>query len=482
MGQDGVVAGGMEAENDFVSGRFFDAQTLGADGHASVAADFDWGAHTPDIRPPGTAGCRAQNGSLFFFGVVPGAERGLAQFAMDFVGVVMVAQRVDVAIGFGQFGNFFTGEIRRQAALPELVFAFDFALGLRSGGVAQADVVELQGRAQLREGIGIVREEKAVVIDVELQRTTVGQKGGGQEIKIGEQEFAFVKFGAGEQTAAIIEHIEHGEEDFGMSKPAVGRGVELPEFADLGALPAADRSENALGREAMGQIIFDGPMTNLGTVEWESVQAQGFGSGEAVRTRRVAVQTFFEKVEHRLRPGFGVIAAGRTGRPEVLLFFGASQKVSGGKKIEATAGKAELIGGFCGAQGVLPEGFEDMTDERRRVTMDELLKFFTLPKIRGPVAPAVSLFVAIAPLGSSKTDGGGKALRFKRSLSCFENYRTCPVLLAPRQHHLNGSALGYKHLWNLKNSSTNIDQQLPQKPHPRFRRKIIPTRRPRHAA
>ena len=348
----------MEAENDFVSGRFFEAQTLGADGHASVAADFDWGAHTPDIRPPGTAGCRAQ-----------------------------------------------------------------------------ADVVELQGRAQLREGIGIVREEKAVVIDVELQRTTVGQEGGGQEIKIGEQEFAFVKFGAGEQTAAIIEHIEHGEEDFGMSKPGVGRGVPAPagpEFADLGALPAADRSGKALGREAMGQIIFDGPMTNLGAVEWESVQAQGFGSSEAVRTRWVAVQAFFEKVENRLRPGFGVIAAGRTGRPEVLLFFGASQKVSGGKKIEATAGKTELIGGFCGAQGVLPEGFEDMTDERRRVTMDELLKFFTLPKIRGPVAPAVSLFVALAPLGSSKTDGGGKALRFKRGLSCFENYRTCPVLLAPR--------------------------------------------------
>ena len=97
----------------------------------------------------------------------------------------------------------------------------------------------------------------------------------------------------------------------------------MPEFADLGALPAADGSENALGREAMSQIIFDGPTADLGAVEWESVEAQGFGSGEAVGARRIAVQTFFEKVEDGLRPGFGVIAAGRMGRPEMRLFFGA---------------------------------------------------------------------------------------------------------------------------------------------------------------
>lgn len=40
------------------------------------------------------------------------------------------------------------------------MFALDFAFGLRREGVAQTDVVELQGRAQLREGVGIVREER----------------------------------------------------------------------------------------------------------------------------------------------------------------------------------------------------------------------------------------------------------------------------------------------------------------------------------
>ena len=435
VGQDGVVARGVEAEHDLGLRWFFDPQPLGADGDAAIGADLDLGAHAPDVRPPGTTGRRRQGGALFFFGEVPGALRRLAQLAMNFMGVAMVAQGVDMLVGLGQIGDFFTGKIRRQTALPEVMCAFDFALGLGRGGVAQADVIELEGRAQLGEGVGIVREEDAVIIDVELQRATVRQKGGGQEIKIGEQEFTLVEFGAGEQAAAIIEHIEHGEVDFGGGEPAVGRGVELPEFADPGALPAAEGSGEALGREAMSQIIFDGPMADLGAVELESVETQGFGSGEAVRARWIAVEALFEKVEHGLRPRFGVIAAGEAGRPEVGLFFGTRQQISGGKSIETTAGKSELVGGLGGAQGVLAEGLEHMRDERRRVAKDQLLMFFMLPKIPLPAVPAANLFVAVAALGSSKIGGGDKTQNtsLQEELSCFENYKTCPVLLAPRQ-------------------------------------------------
>jgi hypothetical protein len=49
------------------------------------------------------------------------------------------------------------------------VFAFDFAFGLGSRGVTQADVIELESPAQLREGVGILGEEETVVIDIELQ-------------------------------------------------------------------------------------------------------------------------------------------------------------------------------------------------------------------------------------------------------------------------------------------------------------------------
>jgi hypothetical protein len=68
---------------------------------------------------------------------------------MDFCGIVMVTERVEMLVGLGQFGNFFAGEGGRLAALPELMFAFDLALGLGRGGVAQADVVEPEGRAPI---------------------------------------------------------------------------------------------------------------------------------------------------------------------------------------------------------------------------------------------------------------------------------------------------------------------------------------------
>src|SRR5258706_5391898 len=136
------MAGGMQAEDHFCSRRFFNAQALGANGHAAIAADFERGAHAPDISPPRTAWGRAQSGAVSIFRPVPGLSQCLAQLTMDLMAVVMEAQRVNVAVGFGQFGNFLAREISGQAALPELMLACDFAFGLGSGGVAQAHIIE----------------------------------------------------------------------------------------------------------------------------------------------------------------------------------------------------------------------------------------------------------------------------------------------------------------------------------------------------
>ena len=94
--QHGMVAGGMEAKDHLGFGWFFDAQSLRADGHATVAADLDGRAHAPDIIPPRATGCGAQHGALFLPGLVPGPLGGLAQFAMHFPGVAMRPQGVDV--------------------------------------------------------------------------------------------------------------------------------------------------------------------------------------------------------------------------------------------------------------------------------------------------------------------------------------------------------------------------------------------------
>ena len=47
---------GWRQSTTLVSGWFFDAQALRADGHAAIAADLDGGAHAPHIVPPRAAG------------------------------------------------------------------------------------------------------------------------------------------------------------------------------------------------------------------------------------------------------------------------------------------------------------------------------------------------------------------------------------------------------------------------------------------
>ena len=270
------MASGVEAQNHFGASRIFEAEALGADGNTAIGADFDGGANAPNIRPPGTSGDGAQDGTLFFLGAVPSLLRGHAQVAVGFVSVAMKPQSVDVGVGVFDLGDVFAGEIGREPALPELVFALDFSLGLGRWSIKEANVVELEGRAELGERVGILGEKHGVIIDVDLQRPAVSQESGGEEIQVGEQEFAVIEFGADEQAAAIVQHIEHGKVQGAGGEPAMGRSVQLPEFADLGALPAADRGVRALGRSRMRITILDGPAADLGAVEFERMQAQGF--------------------------------------------------------------------------------------------------------------------------------------------------------------------------------------------------------------
>jgi len=176
----------------------FDAEALGADGNTAIGADFDRGANTPNIRPPRTSGDWAQDGTFFFLGAVPSLLRSHAQFAVGFVEVAMKPQGVDVGVGVFDLGDVFAGEIGREPALPELVLALDFSLGLGRWGIKETNVVELERPAQLGERVGILGEKHGVIIDVDLQGPSVGQERGGEEIQVGEQQFALIEFGADE--------------------------------------------------------------------------------------------------------------------------------------------------------------------------------------------------------------------------------------------------------------------------------------------
>ena len=265
------MAGGMEAQDYLGTRGTFDAQALGTDRHAAVGADLEGCADTPNIRPPRAARGGAQDGALFLLGEFPGLFRGHAQFAMGFVGIAMKSQGVDVWVGSFDLGNLFAGEIGREPTLPELVLALDFALGLRCWSIKEADVVELERPAELGQRVGILREKDGVIIDVDLQRSAVDQESGGEEIEIGQEEFSAIEFGTDEHAGTIVEHIEHGEVQRAWGKPAMGRSVQLPEFADLGALPATHWGVRAFGRSRMRITIFNCPAANLGAVELEGV-------------------------------------------------------------------------------------------------------------------------------------------------------------------------------------------------------------------
>ena len=120
----------MEAEDDGGPSWMFESNALGADGNTSVGSDFQRGPQAPDIRPPRASRGGSQDGTLLLFGDVPSPLGCEFEFAMGLAGIAMEAQRVDVRVGLFYVGDALAGEIGGQALLPELVFAFDFALGL----------------------------------------------------------------------------------------------------------------------------------------------------------------------------------------------------------------------------------------------------------------------------------------------------------------------------------------------------------------
>ena len=185
---------------------------------------------------------------------------------MGFPSVAMQSQSIDVGVGDFDLRDLFTDEVRRKSSLPELVLALDLPLGLRRWSIQEANVVELERPAQLGERVRILGEEDGVIIDVDFQRSAIAQESGGEKIKVGQEEFSIVKFGADKEATAVVEHVEHRVVNRRSGKPAMRRRIQLPEFSDLRALPAADRRPRTLGRGGVGVTIFNSPAPDLGPI------------------------------------------------------------------------------------------------------------------------------------------------------------------------------------------------------------------------
>ena len=365
--EDGVIAVGMDAAGDQGAGRLLDAQALCGDGDAAVGTDARLRACAPDVGPPRAARGGAQHGALFLAGEIPCGLRGGADLAVLFLGVVVVAQLVDPEVGLGQRGDVFGGEEGGEPLLPEVVGAFDFTLGLRGGCVAQGDFVEAQRGTELGEGIGRVGEEEGMVVHVEGQRQAAGEEGAREKVEMGEEGFARVEPGQGQEAAVVVDEFEHRRLLALRGQPAVRRGVILPELADLLDLPAADRLERLLVAGVRGEIMSQRPAAYGGAVQSQGVAAVDFRGGKAVGGRRPGTQELAQQNEHGGRPRRALVAPGKARLPLMLAAQRAEAQVAGKKHVEAAAAHAEFRGGVSGGDGLCAEAGEDIPNERSRV-------------------------------------------------------------------------------------------------------------------
>lgn len=148
--EDGVMAAGMGAADDRRTRRHFDAKAWLGGGDAAVVADLEDGALPPDAGPPRATRHGPPRGAVFLLGGVPGDLRFPLEFAVDFVRVAVQAQVANVGVSWGEIGKGCGSEVGREAVLPEEMFAFDLALGVRRGRGAETHAVAGQARAKAR--------------------------------------------------------------------------------------------------------------------------------------------------------------------------------------------------------------------------------------------------------------------------------------------------------------------------------------------
>lgn len=82
-----------------------------------------------------------------------------------------------------------------------------------------------------------------------------------------------------------------------------------------------------------------------------------------------------------------MVAAGASGRPKMSLFLSTSPEIIGGQKIELAAGEAELVGGLGSGQEVLLKAFENVTNKRVGMPVEQLLVLFITGENTGQRRP-----------------------------------------------------------------------------------------------
>jgi len=369
------VAIGAQAADDGGARWGLDGLALGADGDFAVVADADAGLLAPDVGPPRTVRGGAEDGALFGEGLLLGLERGLAEFAVDFMLVGVGHELIEQVIGADQFDDVVGGEEGDEAFLPVVVAAFDFAFGLRRWGIEQVDAVEVEGLAELGEGVGVVGVEEGVVVHVEGQGQAVGLEDAGEEVEVGQEGFAGVEARAGVETGGIVEDVQQDLFVGAAGQPGVRAGVVLPESAVVAGLPAFDGFGGGLVTGVGGELMCEGPTADAGAVGCEVEATVEFTGGGAVGGRWFGGEQFGDQGGDFDGPVRVMIAAGDGGRPKVGTTLGISPQIVGVQAVEVAQMNVEFLSAGDSRKLVGANLFEDVPRKRRRATMRQLWFF-----------------------------------------------------------------------------------------------------------
>ena len=339
---------GTQAADDGGTRRGVNGVALGPGGDFAVVADADAGLLTPDVRPPGTVGRGADDGLFFGESLLLGLERGLAEFAMDFMLVGVRNELVQEVVGPDQFDDALSGQEGHEAFLPVVVAAFNFAFGLRRWRVEEVDAVEVEGLTELGEGVGVVGVEEGVVVHVEDQGQAVSLEDTGKEVEVGQEGFTEVETCAGVEAGGVIEDVQQDLLVGAAGQPGVRAGVVLPKRAVVAGLPAFDGLGDGLGASVRGELMFEGPAPDTGAVGFEVEAAQEFTGGGAIGGGWFGGEEFGEESRYLGGPSQVVIAPGHAGRPDFSTVLSAGFEIVAVESVEVRARHPQFLsGGPC---------------------------------------------------------------------------------------------------------------------------------------
>jgi len=331
-----------EAADDGGAGWGVNGLALGTNRDFAVVADADAGLLAPDVGPPRALGSGTDDRAVFGEGLLMGDVGCLAEFAVDFVGVGMGDELVEQLVGPDQFHDLVGGQEWDQAFLPVVVTAFDFAFGLGRRRIKELDAVEVEGRPQLGEGVGVVGVEEGVEVHVEGQGQAVGLEDAGEEVEVGQEGFAWVKPCAGVEAGGIVEDFQQDLFVGTAGQPGVRGGIVLPEGTVIAGLPACDGFGRGLVAGVGGQLMGDGPAADAGAVGFEVEPAMGFTGGGAVGGRGLGGEQFGDQGSDFSGPCWLVIPAGPTGRPGLGVALGAGAQVVRAQLVVAAEADAQF--------------------------------------------------------------------------------------------------------------------------------------------